>query len=375
MTVMPVIPMLAQKHDIAFTLWVAGQDENKLLVTAFEADEKLNGLTRIDVALTSTDADIDLTKLIDRPATLTIHHKLLAAPRHFSGVVAAVSRGDSGHHRTAYQLTILPALHRLGHVSDSRIFQQQPVPDIVKTILAEHGIDNVHWRLHGNHVAREYCVAYRETLLAFIERICAEEGIWTYYHSDSEGRHDLIFADEPTAVPDCPHQKQLDYNAMASGALKGVYCSHLSWREQLRSTAYTLNDYTFRSPDATMEHHSRAPELNGVRDAYGLYDYPGRYKRDDAGKPFTRHKIEAVRVDASTGEGIANAPHLSAGYRFQLTNHPRQQPGGKFLLLSVKHCGRQPQALGTDSVAPPAGDRITLSRWPAALSPPVLARA
>ena len=64
----------------------------------------------------------------------------------------------------------------------------------------------------------------------------------------------------------------------------------------------------------------RAPELNGVRDAYGLYDYPGRYKRDDAGKPFTRHKIEAVRVDASTGEGIANAPHLSAGYRFQLTD-------------------------------------------------------
>jgi uncharacterized protein involved in type VI secretion and phage assembly len=196
---------------------------------------------------------------------------------------------------------------------------------------------------------------YRETLLAFIERICAEEGIWTCYHHDGEGRHTLVFADEPTAIPVCPHQRVLDYNAMASGAVKGVYCSRLAWREQLRSTAYTQRDYTFKNPPYRQEHSERAPELNGVRNAYKLYDYPGRYKRDEAGRPFTRHKIEAVRVDASSGEGIANAPHLSAGYRFKLSGHPREEMNAKFLILSVRHSGRQPQALGADAAAPAAG--------------------
>jgi type VI secretion system secreted protein VgrG len=220
MNVMPTIPQLHQKHDIAFSLWVAGQDEGKLVVTAFEAEERLNGLTRVDVALTSADAGIDLTEIIDRPATLTIHSKYDASPRHFSGVVAAVSRGDTGHHRTAYQLTILPPVSRLAHISDARIFQDLTVPEIVRKLLAEHGIGEVRWDVDAKlHRKREYCVMYRETLLSFIERICAEEGIWTHYVHEEKGRNTIVFLDDATVTPWCEHQQELEYNAMASGAV------------------------------------------------------------------------------------------------------------------------------------------------------------
>jgi type VI secretion system secreted protein VgrG len=69
-------------------------------------------------------------------------------------------------------------------------------------------------------------------------------------------------------------------------------------------------DYTFKNPPHHLQHRHSAGTRNGVADAYPIYDYPGRYKHDDSGKPFTRAKLEATRVDASTGEGVANAPHL-----------------------------------------------------------------
>ncbi|BBI63345.1 hypothetical protein HSBAA_46510 [Vreelandella sulfidaeris] len=49
---------------------------------------------------------------------------------------------------------------------------------------------------------REYCVQYRETDLAFIERLAAEEGLF-YFHEFEEkdgGTHRLIFADDPKVL-------------------------------------------------------------------------------------------------------------------------------------------------------------------------------
>lgn len=50
---------------------------------------------------------------------------------------------------------------------------------------------------------REYCVQYRETDLAFIERLAAEEGLFYFHLFDEkgeEGAHRLIFADDPQVL-------------------------------------------------------------------------------------------------------------------------------------------------------------------------------
>jgi len=171
---------LGDKHDIAFSFWAAGlADENdasasaagtlaglvddvlspSLLVSAFSVDEALFGMTRVEVMLVSKRSDIDLEALIDAPATLTVHHKYLPQLRHFSGIVMEAERGDSGHHRTSYRVVLLPSLARLDHGSDCRIFQNTSVPDIVRSVFAEYGIEDVDWRLGREHKVREYCTA------------------------------------------------------------------------------------------------------------------------------------------------------------------------------------------------------------------------
>lgn len=355
MTVMPNVPQLLQRQDVAFSFWCGQVPEGALAVTAFAAEEAISGLTRTEVLLSSKDGAIDLNALLDTPATLSVHHKYLPQLRHFSGVVVEAERGDSGHHRTAYRLTLLPVLYRLDIRSDCRIFQGRSVPDIARLLFAEHGIENIQWEITDTHALREYCVCYRETLLAFIERIFAEEGIFYFLRHDDRGRHTIVICDRPETLPACPGQEVLAYNAMASGSVKGVYCSRFAFREKLATTRFVQRDYTFKAPEAWMEQTARPSHLNGAKQDYELYDYPGRYKDEQPGRAFTRNKIEAVRVDASLAHGTANTPLAIAGHAVTLSDHPDGSLNRRWRLLAIRHEGIQPQAFAEDGMADAAG--------------------
>lgn len=342
-------PVLKQDQDIAFTYWMKDIPEHEFVVTAFAVDEAMSGMTRIEVMLASESDDIDLQSLMDTAGTLTVHHKYLETLRHFSGIVVEAERGDRGHHRTVYRLVLMPSLYRLDQGSDCRIFQQKTVPDIVKELFSEHNIENVVWNIASQHLAREYCVQYRESHLAFVERILAEEGIFYYFRHDKQGLLQLILSDQPMVIPETPGLAELEYNAMGSGAVKGVYCSSLSYREKLRATTVSQRDYTFKKPEYNQQQKERSSNPGGEKQEYELYNYPGRYKEDDAGKPFTRYKLEATRVDSNLAYGVANAPHLISGYSFTLKEHPDKKLNRKWRVLTVRHEGTQPQAWGEDA--------------------------
>lgn len=364
-------PLLDQKQDIAFSFNALAVDAD-LLVSDFSVSEHLFGLTEIRVNLVSSRSGIDLHALLDSPATLTVHHKY-AGLRHFSGIVVQVERGTKGFHHTAYAITLLPALHRLEHGSDCRVFQMKSVPDIIGILLKEHGITDVEWALQGNHLQREYCVQYRETHFSFLQRIAAEEGIWYHFSYGPGGQHRLIFRDSPQTVPTLADQPELAYNATPGGDVKGVFCHRFSLCERLRATSTTLRDYTFKNPSYSLEHRQERAEDNGSAAHYALYDYPGRYKVDDAGHAFTTTRQNATRTDATTGQGSTTAIALSPGYRFALTDHPDPACNTAWHILAVTHSGSQPQSAGADSGEDAAFYACSFSAMPARLpyAPPV----
>ncbi|SER89369.1 type VI secretion system secreted protein VgrG, partial [Pseudovibrio axinellae] len=343
MNVISQLPVLAQKDDLAFAFYSPEVEEGDLLVEDFSVSEQVFELTRIEASLISMRSDIDLQALIDTPATITVLHKY-AGIRHFSGVIHRARRRNQGHHRTCYEVTILPSLHRLDHGSDCRIFQQKSAPDIIKETLKRYGIENVKWRLTGEHNVREYCVQYRETHYEFIRRLCAEEGIWFYFTYDKNGSHVLHFIDNYRIIHEQPDQPQLDYNATAGGVVKGVFCNALSVTEEVRSSKWTMRDYTFKNPAYNQEHTAERQEDNGLAGEYAMYDYPGRHKQKSAGEPFTRALMEATRVGATLAEGQTNAIHMMTGHKFELADHPDSHLNIKYHLLSAVHSGSQPGA-------------------------------
>jgi type VI secretion system secreted protein VgrG len=96
----------------------------------------------------------------------------------------------------------------LAHRIASRVFQELSVPDIVQQILEEHAaknpaiasILNMKLALRKKYMARSYCNQYRESDLAFIERILFEEGIafrWEHEAGETPKCHFILF-DDPT---------------------------------------------------------------------------------------------------------------------------------------------------------------------------------
>ncbi|MEJ5199521.1 MAG: phage late control D family protein, partial [Anaerolineae bacterium] len=88
----------------------------------------------------------------------------------------------------------------------SRVFQDRSVPEIVAAVLAEHRAHPLigacfalEDRLTGPYPRRSYCLQYRESDLAFLDRLLGEEGIRTTYRFDTTGdipRHTLILFDD-----------------------------------------------------------------------------------------------------------------------------------------------------------------------------------
>lgn len=149
--------VLDQDEDLAFEVEIAGAP-GAFEVRRFSAFEALFDCFEIEIDLIKDGrADIDLSALMDTEGCLAILDKH-SEPRFLHGVVAEAENGEVGVRRSAYSVVLRPALHRLRHSSDSRIFQDMTVPDIVKTLLEEHGVVDTEWRLAGTHLPREYCV-------------------------------------------------------------------------------------------------------------------------------------------------------------------------------------------------------------------------
>jgi type VI secretion system secreted protein VgrG len=92
-----------------------------------------------------------------------------------------------------------PTRWRLSLRHNSRIFQRVSPLTILNTLCEERGLTDVAFAVTREPAEREYCVQYRETDLAFVERLAAEEGLF-YFHEfeDTErGAHRLVFADDP----------------------------------------------------------------------------------------------------------------------------------------------------------------------------------
>lgn len=157
--------------DLRFTFGVVGGLDFELVEFTF--DEALSEPFRLELELASADASIDFARILDQPALLTIWRD--DAPlRYIHGVVSRFEQGTTGFRRTRYRATVEPQLARAGLCSDWRIFQHVSVPEILQSVLKEHGILDYEQTITHEHLTREYCVQAGDTDLHFVERLARE---------------------------------------------------------------------------------------------------------------------------------------------------------------------------------------------------------
>jgi len=335
---------MPQASGLQFTATIGGLPRDFFTVVGFELTESLSSLFHGRLDLTSTFADIAASDLLEQPVDLVVwqHGQPL---RRFTGVVNEFARGDTGHRRTRYEVIIQPPLWRLGLMHNSRIFQTRGTEAIVRTLLEERGIIDTRFDLKRTPEEREYCVQHRETDLSLLERLAAEEGWhYRYHHGDVNGEDQpaLIIADHHG---DAPRLSAVEYNAKAGGSTRQPAIFRFSYQERVRAASVAMKDYTFKNPAYALMHEHQADRLESQREDYQHYDYPGRFKTDASGQPFTESRLDALRNDATTATGTSNRPDFTAGAKTELTEHDDPTLNRDWLFTRVTHKGEQPQAM------------------------------
>ena len=357
---------MPQASGLQFTARVGGLPSDLFSVVGFKLTERLSEVFQGHLELASTDPSIQAAEILERPVDLVIWQDSMPL-RRFTGVVNEFVRGDAGHRRTRYELIIQPPLWRLGLMHNSRIFQTQGTDTIVRTLLEERGIIDSIFDLKRTPEQREYCVQHRESDLAFLERLAAEEG-WHYRYEqgsvDGDTQSALIIADHHG---DAPKLEPAAYNAKAGGSTQRPAVYRFRYEERVRVASVAMKDYTFRNPAYALMHEHASGDLKH-REDYQHFDYPGRFKADASGQPFTEARLQSLRNDASTASGESNRPDFSPGAKVELTEHDSDNLNREWLLTSITHTGTQPQALEEEGGSEPTTYHNQFNAIPADLT-------
>ena len=326
---------LAAQSEIRFRFEVPGGPVFD--VVRFELREGLSEPFRLELELSSADSDIDLDSLLDVDATFTIERDDLAV-RALHGSVSLFEQCVAGFRRTRYRVVVEPSLARLRLWHGSRIHQQLSVPDILKIRLKDRGQQG-RFVASRSHEVREYCIQHRETDFAFFARLAAEEGFVFFF--DAFAQSQLVLTDSLLAAPRLPDPDDIGtvvYQPQAGGDAPEPRLWQFALRRELAPTQVTQRDNTFRNPDYSLEHASIARDAIG---RYEHYDFPGRYKRDQSGKPFTATKLQQLRTGATIATLAGDDARLWPGLAFLLEGHPGDALNRDWRVIAMRHSGRQ----------------------------------
>lgn len=325
--------MFASANAAHFTL-VIPHVRNDFKVLAFKGTEAISSLYAIQVELVSEYPDFDLESLLSQPAFLQFGLR----GEGIHGHIEEVFVGEAGKRLTRYQLTLVPALYYLQFSHNQRIFQHLTVPQIVAQVLKGHGIQADAYTFHVNtSPEREYCTQYGENDLEFIQRLCSEDGI-SWHHQHSQDGHLLVFTDDQTYFPKLGGTPYLQGSGLAADH---PVVSQFSMRFSTRTSTTTRRDYDLKRPSLLLESHFTAEFSPALED----YRYPALIENEKLGKQIAQQALERHRTDYQLAEGKSDQPTLRSGHFFDLTEHPRTACNDLWLLLSVTHTGKQPQAL------------------------------
>lgn len=310
--------------------------------------------------LAENGTDIPFDQLLGQPIQAEFE-PAGAPPLRLCGIVQAVAEDEPGDIFTPYQVDLVPHLWLLTRTVRSRIFQDQTVPEILKTVLS--GLDVV-YSLQGHYFAHNYCVQYDESDMAFASRIMEEEGI--YYYFQTHGDHDqLVLADTSVNAPTVAEPASILFDRIRGGVRTAGRVYRWRKRQEVRSNKYTLWDHSFQLPGQTLhavDHPPATVNIGRVHHALGdgdreIFAWPAGFAHrfdgigPDGSEQAPRlqdvfadnRRTARLRMEAETAAGFeirgeGTCRHFAPGLQFALTGHGAAD--GDYLLTRVEHFAR-----------------------------------
>ena len=295
-------------------------------VESFTGKEFMSELYYYQVIFTSSDQNISSAQLLTKPATLTMGTGPLmglTGQKVVHGVVTHFKRISGSRDQATYQIIIEPFLALLRkQFRTHRFFVNKSVPEVVTEVLQEHGLKGweYEFNLTADYPKREQINQYKESDLAFIERLLAEVGIFYFFTLQPDTQTEVVhFADKQSAWnfgKTLPLNSPSGMNDNKADSVWGV-----NVRQNVVERSVTASDYNHREAQNVL---TSAPadmtRGDGEGVTYGeVYHYlPRHLERGDkitpsaeTGNFWARLEHERFLSGQTTVSGCSNDAQLS----------------------------------------------------------------
>ncbi|WP_167395076.1 type VI secretion system Vgr family protein [Variovorax boronicumulans] len=319
--------------------------QNAVVVERFTGSEGLNELFDFTIDTLATSSEFDPFALIGEELSLRL---LLAngSFRTWHGYLTAVDAlgGDGGLAR--YRLHLQPWLAALGLRRDSFVYAAKHVQDIVSEVFADHTTASFSFEVTQEMPVRPTCVQYRESDLAFVLRLLAEEGLSFRFEHEQQStgggsgnttpsHHRLVIFDCAATPPDCALSQIRFHRVDATESTDAI--TAWSSRRQVTANAVMRNAWdasVLQAPTGAVQSALAMGEVPVLEH----YDGTGAQRYTDSATAARRAEQQLVAFESRIKcyGAAGSVRQLGAGERFTLTQHDRYD-GRKFLALRVRH--------------------------------------
>ncbi|WP_175795859.1 type VI secretion system Vgr family protein [Burkholderia anthina] len=328
-------------------------------ILKFEGLDRVSQLYRYEIEFTSPAAGIPMDQVLGRPAKFIADPvdpdmdylrkmfgdnaaQFSAKPAAYTvhGVIMQFDEFETSADETRYRVVLAPTLADLDRGVTSRLFQKQSVGEIVTDTLRHYGYRagvDFQFQLRGQYKRREYVTQYRETTFAFIQRICAEEGIWFRWEQKKD-RAVVVFGDDLDAY--ARKQRTVPYRWDSGLESVGADAVKTLGREMKRvPEAVRLHDYNHRQAEVSLLVEENTARDDKTTDAVD-YRWGEHYETPEEGKQIARLRHEAYLAGQITFKGTGNPFWLEAGEVMRIEPNPADAKHGVFVTSVESHGGR-----------------------------------
>ncbi|WP_122432021.1 type VI secretion system tip protein TssI/VgrG [Pseudomonas viridiflava] len=322
-----------------FKLRPLKETKHELLLESFKGEERLSSAYSFELLLLCEDAGLKLKSMLGQHLVIEIE-LADSSTRYTAGYVTRFASVGSDGGIASYTATIRPWFSMLEHRVDTRIFQDATIAEVVTEVFSQFSaFSQYEFRLSSPLKRYTYITQYRESDLAFVQRLLEAEGIFYYFEHSAEG-HSMIICDDSTMLEPLPEQPQIRFHS-ASVTETSDSITEWSGNRQLQSGRIAVQTFDYRQPNNRLPVTMNSLNQQGDVEAFEIYDCSGQYthKDYDEGEALVRLRIEALELKGKCFDGQSNCRAMKPGYTFELTQHYAHDKGTvderQFLLVSV----------------------------------------
>ncbi|HVZ85920.1 MAG TPA: type VI secretion system tip protein TssI/VgrG [Polyangia bacterium] len=305
--------------------------------------ETLGRPFEFDVDMVSANGDLSLADALGKPLTVALSMGTLGA-RYFNGIVVGFALTGWIGSQYRYRARLCPWLWLLTRTSNSRVFHNQTVPQILSTIFDDHGFSglvdasglNAHMSDFKPH---EYLVQYNESDFNFVSRLMELEGIYYAFKHEAD-KHTLVLSTGTVAADQTvPGYATIPYFVGDAGSAESQGHEHVSaWSVgvQIEPRQVVLRDFNYMTAGAPVVGTSPAP-ASPLGSTFETFQYPGLYLNSDDLAAHATLRLQQEQMGAKVLRGTANARGITPGKVFKLTDHPAQTQNAQYLVIGASY--------------------------------------